>query len=169
MPILCQGCKQCNATVHLTDVQPNGEHVERHLCEACAVQEGVTMKPHEPAAMMLEKFVKVGIGMKGAAQRTCPNCGITFGEFRSQGQLGCPNDYEEFSDLLMPLIERAHDGASVHVGKTPGKQQAGKGRLLELSRLRRELQTAIRDERYEVAAKLRDELDRLEKERGDER
>lgn len=162
MPILCQNCKQTNATVHLTDIQPNGEPVERHLCEVCAAEEGVTMKPHEPANMMLEKFVKLGAGLRAAAQRTCPHCGISFGEFRAQGLLGCPRDYTEFADLLVPLIERAHDGAVEHVGKAPGKQdEAGKKRV-KVARLRRELETAVAEERFERAARLRDDIRRLE-------
>lgn len=161
MSILCQNCKQANATVHLTDIQANGEPVERHLCEICAAQEGVTMKPHEPAKM-LEEFVKMGAGMREAVQRTCPQCGISFGEFRAQGQLGCPHDYEAFANLLMPLIERAHDGATVHVGKHPGKQDPRGRRRMRVSRLRRELDAAVAGERYELAAKLRDQLRELE-------
>lgn len=168
MGILCQNCKQTNATVHLTDIQPSGEPVERHLCEVCASQEGVTMKPHEPANQMLEKFVKLGAGMQEAAQRTCPHCGISFGEFRAQGQLGCPHDYTEFADLLMPLIERAHDGATKHVGKIPGRQNDSGKQRLEHARLQQELETAIREERYEKAAELRDEIRRFKSENPDE-
>ena len=167
MSILCQNCKQADATVHLTDIQPNGEPVERHMCEICAAQEGVTMKPHEPAKM-LEEFVKMGTGMREAIQRTCPQCGISFGEFRAQGQLGCPHDYEVFADLLKPLIERAHDGATAHVGKQPGKVDARSQRRMEVSRLRRELDTAIAEERYELAAHLRDQLRALDAEDGHE-
>ena len=168
MGILCQQCKQANATVHLTDIQPDGEPVERHLCEDCATREGVTMKPHEPINVMLEKFVKIGAGMQEAAQRKCPHCGISFGEFRAQGLLGCPHDYEEFKDLLLPLIERAHDGSGQHVGKAPGQTDQAGRRRARIMRLRRELDSAVTTEDYEKAAKLRDELKQLENESTDE-
>ncbi len=158
MGILCQNCKQAKATVHLTDIQPDGEPVERHLCEQCANQEGVTLKPHEPINLMLEKFVKLGADLQEAAERTCPECGMTFGEFRSLGQLGCPNDYKVFADLLMPLIERAHDGGSEHVGKVPGRADSSGKKRAEIHRLRRELDRAVESEDYEKAAKLRDRL-----------
>lgn len=164
MAILCQSCKQASATVHLTDIQPSGEPVERHLCEACAAQEGVTMQPHEPIHKMLDKFVKIGAGLQEAAQRQCPHCGITFGEFRAQGLLGCSHDYEVFAELLLPLIERAHDGGIQHTGKHPGQSDDVSHRRSQLRRIKRELDEAIAEERYEEAARLRDELARHEAE-----
>ena len=167
MGVLCEQCKQTNATVHLTDIHPDGEPVERHLCEECAAQEGVTLKPHEPINMMLEKFVKIGAGMQEAVQRKCPRCGITFGEFRAQGLLGCPQDYVEFGDLLLPLIERAHGGADQHVGKVPGQTSGVGKRRARVMRLQRDLEAAVAVEDYEKAAELRDELTKLEAENAD--
>ena len=165
---LCQNCKKANATVHLTDIRPDGEPVERHLCEECASREGVTLKPHEPMNLMLEKFVKMSGELQQASQRVCPNCGMSFGDFRAQGLLGCPHDYEVFSDLLIPLIERAHGGTAEHVGKTPGQTAEGGKRRAEILRLRRELDRAVESEEYETAAKLRDRLKDLSAEGGDE-
>lgn len=161
MGILCQCCNQANATVHLTDIQAGGEPVERHYCEACAAQEGITMKPHEPINTMIEKFVKMVPAMRDAAQLTCPNCGISFGEFRAQGLLGCPEDYTEFGELLMPLIRRAHDDCDVHRGKRPGQtNDVGKLRV-QIRSLERQLEDAIAEEAFEDAARLRDQLNTL--------
>ena len=49
----------------------------------------------------------------------CGACGTTFAKFRQTGLLGCAQCYFAFEDRLAPLIERAHEGASQHVGKTP--------------------------------------------------
>ena len=51
-------------------------------------------------------------------QRACPVCGITFYEFRHQGRLGCPHDYECFADELEPLLVNIH-GETEHRGKRP--------------------------------------------------
>ncbi len=161
MGILCQCCNQANATVHLTDIQSDGEPVERHYCEACAAQEGITMKPHEPINTMIEKFVKMVPAMRDAAQLTCPNCGISFGEFRAQGLLGCPEDYSEFGELLLPLIRRAHDDCDEHRGKRPGQtNDVGKLRV-QVRSLERQLEEAVADEAFELAARLRDQLNTL--------
>ena len=52
------------------------------------------------------------------ARLTCPACGIKYMEFRAEGRLGCPHDYEVFRAGLEPLLQRIHR-ATRHVGKAP--------------------------------------------------
>lgn len=162
MGILCQRCNKAPATVHLTDVLPGGEKRERHLCEGCAQQEGLLLKPQEGITSILEKFVKHGASVQEAANLRCPHCSTTWREFRSQGVLGCPNDYHVFAEHLDPLIERAHEGGSEHVGKVPASAGDGAKRQARLLQLRRELHTAVEQEDYESAARLRDEIKAFE-------
>jgi protein arginine kinase activator len=148
--------------VHLTDLI-GGEKRERHLCADCAEAEGVVMKTQQPTLNeILNKFVMQQAGVKELADLRCDQCGMTFVEFRSNGQLGCPNDYEAFGRALGPLIERSHENATQHSGKVPGAATPDVRAKIDLVRLRRELKTAIDDEQYEAAANLRDEIERLE-------
>ena len=156
----CQICKKTKATVHITDTMP--ERRERHLCEDCAEREGVIIKQqHHTTNEILQQFIKHKIGLGLTEDLVCPHCGLSFREFQLKGQLGCPHDYVVFKAQLMPLIERAHEGGSKHMGKKPGAAappltQSG------LSRLRRELQEAIEQENYELAARVRDQIRNLE-------
>ena len=43
--MLCELCKQTQATVHLTEIV-NEQMAELHLCEACANQKGAQMESH---------------------------------------------------------------------------------------------------------------------------
>ena len=52
------------------------------------------------------------------ARLTCPACGIKYMEFRSEGRLGCPHDYQVFRTGLEPLLNKIHR-ADRHVGKRP--------------------------------------------------
>ena len=65
----------------------------------------------------------------------------------------------------MPLIERAHEGASEHVGKVPASSGDTAKRQARLVKLRRELNQAVEREDYERAAQLRDEIKAVEDER----
>ena len=94
-------------------------------------------------------------------QRACPVCGITFYEFRNQGRLGCPHDYEAFYSELEPLIVNIH-GASEHTGKRPQTGSSGSQRQTELIRLRREMKNAVENEEYERASELRDRIREIE-------
>lgn len=161
MSLVCQSCQQSKATVHITDTIP--EKRERHLCEECAEREGVIIKQtHQTTSDFLQEFIKQKAGVGNMDDRTCPECGMTFREFRLKGQLGCPHDYEVFRSFLSPLIERAHDGGTHHVGKVPGTVGSDAQRRTELIRLRRELDDAVRDEQYEDAARVRDRINALE-------
>lgn len=158
-------CDNCNkpATVHHTEVV-NGKVIERNLCEQCAAKlEGPKVsKGHTPINELLTSFVMAHSGVqKGTQPTVCDQCGMTWGEFRQNGLLGCPADYDLFEPDLAPLIQRAHEGATHHVGKTPARHGGGSAaqkKLVDLTRLRKELQRAVETEDYERAAQLRDQI-----------
>ena len=161
---LCELCKKSQATFHLTNITREGEKIERHLCERCATEEGL-VQVHKPnfATEILENFIASAKSSTTAdADLLCGECGISYVEFRNQGLLGCPRDYDTFAEALLPLIERAHDGGTHHVGKAP--RSAGTERIAqqEVRRLQRQLADAVSGEDYERAADLRDQIKTLE-------
>jgi protein arginine kinase activator len=173
--MICQTCNQNPATVHVTEiVQPKGQAdgspasgapsiQEQHLCEACAQAANL---PHTPVLKksvseiwkLLQDSAKRGRRETGA---TCPECGMTLLEFRQRGRLGCPRDYEVFAPQLRELFERIH-GATRHAGRGPGLDADTLEIVRKRGEIQRKLEDAIRDEAYEQAARLRDELRSLE-------
>jgi protein arginine kinase activator len=161
---LCEHCKKAQATFHLTNITREGEKLERHLCERCAIEEGL-VQVHKANfnAEILESFIA---SAKSASSKdvdlVCEECGISYVEFRNQGLLGCPKDYDVFKEVLLPLIERAHDGGTHHVGKSPGSLGATRTTQQQIRRLKRQLDEAVAAEDYERAAELRDRISALE-------
>jgi len=136
---------------------------EQHLCEACAEAANL---PHMP--VVKKSVAEIWKLLQGAAQRgrreasvACPDCGMTLIEFRQRGRFGCPKDYEVFTPHLRDLLERIH-GATKHVGRVPGLDPSALERLQRVNELQKELEAAIREEAYEQAARLRDELKSLQ-------
>jgi protein arginine kinase activator len=169
-------CQQCDkpATFHITELT-GGKPKEVHLCEEHARQYLSQSGGEEPsntgsmAAVLAQQMAQqmvVGQTAEELAeldQQACPVCGITFYEFRSQGRLGCPYDYTAFEQQLEPLILNIH-GESEHKGKRPNRSAEGSQRRTQLIRMRREMQEAVEQERYERASELRDEIRRIEAE-----
>jgi protein arginine kinase activator len=164
-------CQQCEkpATFHITELTgPQPQEV--HLCEGCAKTYLLQNDGGPPAAAtslggLLAKQLKLGQAAEELAkldQRACPKCGITFYEFRNQGRLGCPHDYQFFERELTPLIMNIH-GESKHVGKRPRCEPADTDAKTELIRLRREMDEAIKKEDYERASKIRDQIRGMER------
>lgn len=163
----CQSCHKKTARVHLTEIGSKMKK-EIHLCEDCARQHEASL-PHAvgssgPPDAMGPPEVELGKIPAGAEPAAiCSACGISFAEFRSTGRLGCPDDYESFRKDLKPILDRIH-GTTRHRGRIP--PQAGKAaiRQRELLKLNDELQRAVKEEKYEEAARIRDKLNEL---RGD--
>jgi len=159
-----QKCDKCSkpATVYMTEII-DGKKIEKHLCEDCAMAEGITIKASIPINQLLEDFILQTSGGPGASDLTCDVCGMTFAEFRNKALLGCPHDYEAFQPVLEPLLERAQEGACQHTGKVPHRAGSDQKKHHALLRLRGELRNAVAAEDYERAAALRDQIKELEK------
>src|SRR5260370_42584001 len=91
------------------------------------------------------------------ARLTCPECGIKYMEFKAEGRLGCPHDYEVFQAALEPLLQRIHRSVR-HAGKVPRHGRLHAARLAEILELRQQLHSAEAAEAYEEAARLPDLL-----------
>ncbi|MEM8782619.1 MAG: UvrB/UvrC motif-containing protein [Planctomycetota bacterium] len=165
-------CDLCSrpATHHSVEVV-NGQKTEKHLCAFHAEQEGLTVKAtHQPINELLTNFVKLHAGVEQdpesataeAKELACDRCGVSYAQFRESTLLGCPHCYSVFENPLGNLLERAHEGATHHIGKVPRRAGVGEQRQEQLTRLRRRLHDAVDAEDYELAAKLRDELTTLE-------
>jgi len=163
----CQICQKNEATIHLTEIT-DGVRAEMHLCEHCAQQEGITIKSHLPINELLANLLAtqpsddelLGEPDQKAA---CPHCGFTLEQFTKEAVLGCPYDYEVFEKSLLPLIEKAHNGKTTHRGKVPSKTSQDTKKQFLLYKLRRQLETAVQNEDYELAAELRDKINQTEK------
>ena len=161
----CDNCNK-NATVHLTEIK-GGKKIEKHLCEQCAAQnEGFPVKSHMPINELLTNFVMAHSGLQKETTGACDQCGITWAEFRQSGLLGCEHDYEQFEKDLTPLLQRAHEGATHHTGKAPtragGANVPRKRKVVDVTKLRKELAKAVESEDYERAAQLRDAIRQAE-------
>jgi protein arginine kinase activator len=155
----CQKCSKA-ATLHITEVHSEEQFEELHLCEECAQKYLYEPQSNKPA-------IKTASGASesddsGLPNRECSRCGIKFVEFRNTGRLGCPYDYEEFREELLPLLENIHGDPPKHLGKAPRRHPQTKQNQSELAQLRKELLQAVNREQYEEAARLRDRIRQLE-------
>jgi len=165
--MLCQACKKNEATIHLTEIS-DGNRLEMHLCQNCALEQGITAKSQMSLNELLSSLLAAApsddaMRDESAADVVCPNCGETLDQFRKDALLGCPNDYQVFEKVLAPLIEKAHDGATAHKGKVPAGAPADTVKQTKMLALKQELAEAVKAEDYETAAILRDRISQLEK------
>jgi protein arginine kinase activator len=162
----CQICNKNDATIHLTEIV-DGTRTEMHICEQCAVEQDIAVKSHIPINELLSNLLAVQPSddeIAGPSERelACPECGFTLAQFRKEGVLGCPNDYEVFEKTLLAVIDKAHDGKTTHCGKIPSNTPGDTKKQMDLLNLRQQLEEAVQSEDYELAAELRDKIKQSE-------
>ena len=153
-PLKCDLCSK-PATVHLTQIVNNKVH-KVDLCEECAQAKGVT----DPSGFSLaDLLLKASLNPEPSSVSgvRCEHCGFTQNDFKKQGRFGCPHCYETFKGVIEPMLDNMHKGV-VHTGKVPQKALARKSLYDRLTQLETELNDAIKSERYEEAARYRDEI-----------
>jgi len=157
-------CDRCDrpATNHSVEIV-NGQKIEKHLCDTHAAEEGLAagVAPNT-FNDLLSNIVKPAAERSEASDLACEDCGLSYQEFRKHSLLGCPGCYEAFESQLGALVERAHEGGTHHLGKVPRRARAGEQRQQQVLRMRTRLTEAITAEDYELAARLRDDIKRVE-------
>ena len=160
--MLCNICGKNQATVHLTEII-DSQVTELHLCEECAREKSIEMEQQFGLADLLAGLAEFGKPQEitEAVVLKCSNCGLSYGDFKKLGRLGCSDCYSSFKKYLAPLLKKIH-GSNQHFGKTPLKIPLPAKKKTELETLRAKLQKAIAEEAFEEAAELRDKIRELE-------
>ncbi len=173
--MLCQKCQKKQATTHYQQTV-NGETTEYHVCSDCAKELGLLgnvgfSQMFSPFDLHFGDLFSGMFGaptgpqqLGGASLSTvCPKCGVTLREIMDSGRLGCNECYRTFYRELAPSIEKIH-GKATHSGKVPRSAGAALQNRRKAEQLKAELAQAIREENFEKAAGLRDQIKALESE-----
>lgn len=139
--MLCQNCKNNNATTHLKQ-NVNGQITECWLCAECAEKLGLggmfsgfgsfapfgSMFGYGMGAFesMLGSLFGASTGKGLPSTKRCEQCGSTLSEISHRGTVGCAGCYETFKESLAPSIERMHRRAQ-HTGRLPSSVKREKG------------------------------------------
>ena len=180
---MCDICHKNEATIHMQEIH-GSEKKTLNICSECAAAHkivGSDMDGLNLAEILynLSSQMLAGQGHGEDEQGDPDNpqdpmfplfcgCGWNTAKFRETGRLGCAECYDVFAPLLKDAIASMHKGAA-HLGKVPpGGEGAtaleGRNRAFELATLKARLDAYVREEEYEKAAKVRDDIRKLKAE-----
>lgn len=190
--MLCDNCGKREANVRYSE-NINGRKKELNLCEECSQKLGINHMdfniPIDFSSFFGEFMEDFGTSQfmplfNEIKALKCNHCGYTFEDIANTGKLGCGDCYETFEERLDPIIRRIQ-GANTHVGRigkiidnkidqkvnnqskqVQNNHNKGKDQKEEsqLEKLQNKLKQAIKEEHYEEAAKIRDEIKKIEEE-----
>ncbi len=156
--MLCDRCKQ-NVASNFYTQNINGKIYKYYLCNECA-------KKLTHINFFLDDILGNLISSssnKANYQNTnnqCHKCGTTFNDIIKNGKLGCDNCYIKFRDMLLPSIKKLHINTK-HIGNVP--LSVSSSNSSKISTLQTQLEIAIKNQEFEIAAKIRDEIKELKK------
>ena len=145
--MICQSCKKNIATSLVSHQSITGQMYTIALCDECNNR----------------------IRNQNHTQLQCSRCGAALTELTSGKLQFCPECYTSFGEELSDYLIKIH-GSAIHTGKRPKRYTNNTESVKEnkdlsfnevFENLKRDLDTAIREERYEDAAQIRDEIKRL--------
>lgn len=152
----CSNGKNFHITMNI-----NGEINNFDCCQQCANQMApipafLPLMSMMPPTNLLSNFHKLD-KMESELDNPelhCDNCGISLLIIKAHGRLGCSKCYDHFNEELESLLPQIQNGAKKHNGKEP--------KYSSVTAMKREMQKAVAEERYEEAAVLRDRIKNLE-------
>lgn len=181
--MLCQNCNDNEANVKYTQII-NGVKKQMNLCNKCAKELGIDPMSFDMKmdfsnflGEMFEDFEQGFIPeLIKKEDILCDKCGNSYEDFIKSGKFGCDECYETFNVKIDTLLKNIH-GTNEHVGRNgkmineakvkvenvyqkEDKKENTKQSKIEKLKLR--LKQEIKEERYEDAAKTRDEIKKLE-------
>ncbi len=177
--MLCENCKKREANVCYSE-NINGVKREMHLCEECSKELGISEQMNFNMGLDFPSifggiFEDFPMLLNEVKDVTCKTCGLSFDDIVSNGRLGCPDCYETFESRLDPILKRLQ-GSNRHTGrlgeipekkidikKTEKKKETETSKESKIEKLEKDLKDAIKEEKYEEAAKIRDEIKKLSK------
>ena len=181
--MLCDNCGNREANVRYSE-NINGRKKELQKSEECSKKLGIENidfnMPIDFSSFfggLLEDFGTNDFMplFNEVKQLKCDNCGYTFEDIVNTGKLGCENCYSVFENRLDPIIKKIQ-GSNKHVGRTgkiidskisekinnkDSKTENNKD-VSKVEKLQNDLKKAIKEEKYEEAAKIRDEIKKIE-------
>ena len=179
--MLCQNCGKNEVNFKYTQVV-NGVKKEMALCEKCAKELGLENMdfniPINFSSFLGDFFGDYDENFLPSFTQSnalkCTNCGMTYDEFVDKGKFGCENCYNVFENRIDPVLKNIH-GCNQHVGrnskfinkasenhsKTEENTMQNDEQHSKLKKLNEDLKQAIKEEKYEEAAKIRDEIKKI--------
>lgn len=168
----CQSCgkKQANVKYH---ENINGKKQTLYFCEDCAKKIGFS--DFSDFSSLFSPIFTTMPEFNLLEKKKCNTCGYTIDDYLNSGMLGCEDCYNTFDDNIDELLYKIN-GKSKHIKigelkkvksnvkeKKDKEDSEEKNVDNEIKKLKNKLEKLIKEEKYEEAAVIRDEIKSLKK------
>ncbi len=160
--MICKRCMKNVATVKFTEVV-DGNTMQHHLCRPCYEEyqrdaKGFSVEVPKPRQGTPRRR---SLRARAEDASRCDACGTSLSRICETAEVGCASCYGTYGKEVESLLEALHRGLA-HRGKSFACDDARARLAMELQTKRLLLRSVLKAEKYEEAARLRDEIAALE-------
>lgn len=158
---ICEYCHKHPASIFFTQVDGE-EMVSRHICTHCAEAMGIKIPEQdfeldEDGEEVQEFTIPADIEED---ELECTRCGKKERDFINDFKAGCIKCYSVFENYIDKRVQ-VESGPTFYAGKQY-RQAGSRAFQSELTYLRAELDSAVKQQKFELASVLRDRVKELE-------
>ena len=171
--MLCKNCNKNEATFHYTEII-NGIKKEIALCDECRSKLGISSLDFNIPLGMPDFFSDFFEDnsfipeLETVRKLECDVCKMSYDEFIDAGRVGCSNCYNAFENKLDSILKNIH-GSNVHKGRILNSpknkiidETKDSSKNCKIEELKNKLKELVKEEKYEEAAKVRDEIKKID-------
>ena len=154
--MLCEECGKNEATVRIEAIAPDGSTTTRSLCQRCVgklrMMQGVrALDISEFLGALFERIHQSRVEKDSDRfDATCPDCGLTYAEYKKEQRLGCAGCYKAFREPIEEALVKRNDSA-IYAGRAPGGEEQLNDDIYQVKKLREQMRKAVEEERFETA------------------
>ncbi len=162
--MICNFCKNKDATVSIEHVF-DGSAKNIFLCKDCASKIGLDAFSSNIDISIKNLFTRKDVLEKTKIKKLheCPYCGQKLSDILLNAKIGCANCFTIFEHEIIEVLKKKKKNIN-YTGKLPLESNEDFDKTLSALKLKQKLDSAIKNEEYELAAIFRDELKTLEQE-----
>ncbi len=162
--MVCDFCHENEAVIFLEQVNGDGQKKKLNICMECAIERGISSDPksiESSIGNLFKEFSEKAKKVQALNNRMCPVCGMSAGELKKRGIVGCPECYAIFKQEIRSVLEN-YGIKENYKGTMPSRLASFHSVLNDRIILQNKLNDAVQHEDYEKAAMYRDYLRALE-------
>ena len=161
--MICQICGKHNASMLVRQIIDDTAK-ELYICRACAKKHNLYSDDRK-MHLSLKAIFDGLLPKSGSEEETsdgtrlavCPDCGTPLSRVKEKKIIGCPRCFFYFRDTVLKLMQET-SGEVFYAGNLPKQPETFSGTAVSVQYLEEELQKAVENEEYELAAYLRDKI-----------
>lgn len=161
--MICDICGKHNASLLIRRII-DGKAKELYVCGSCAKKHNLDTTDMNMGSALNAVFDNLSVSAQkheaaqgGKRIPVCPACGTSLKQVQEDGVIGCALCFFYFRDTILKLMREVNPEL-FYLGNLPDQLETFSEMPVPVQHLKKEMEKAVKNENYELAAYFRDRI-----------